>query len=227
MNGPQFLHCRECDEVFRPSPYDRAREYRHTPDGYIEIMRDDCVDFLVRHARHALRTLRLAGGAVAHEGPQWDPMVTTYWQVTDGVETFVVRGSRTRLEEPLRYELLPGRLLEEPVSVEIPEQEIRERLDQTLYPGVVPERKLAGFVEAFREVVWNLDPLDLETLYDVPSDHTLSVARLPAWALERLMRRVRLIFDAQETARVGAMLVAADEPDAVHVLVRRQLRVVV
>jgi hypothetical protein len=152
-------------------------------------------------------------------------MVATYWQVSDGVETFVIRGSRTRLEEPLRYQLLPGRLVQDPVSVEIPEQEIRERVDQTLYPGVVPERKLQAFVEAFREVVWDIDPAELETVYDVPSDQHLSVARLPAWALDRLMRRVRRIFDGEEAAKVGTLLVADDEPDAVHVLVRRQLRI--
>lgn len=225
MSDAHFLQCRECDELFRPSPYDRAREFRHTQDGYVEIMRDDCMDFLVRHARHTMRTLRPVGPAVAHEGPQWDPMVATYWQVSDGVETFVIRGSRTRLEEPLRYQLLPGRLVQDPVSVEIPEQEIRERVDQTLYPGVVPERKLRAFVEAFREVVWDLDPGDLETLYDLPSDQHLSVARLPAWALDRLMRRVRRIFDDQDAVKVGTLLTASDEPDAVHVLVRRQLRI--
>jgi hypothetical protein len=84
---------------------------------------------------------------MAQEGPQWDPMVATYWQVTDGLETFVVRGSRTRLEEPLRYQLLPGQLVQEAVSVEIPEEDIRERLDHTLYPGVVPERRLSAKIE--------------------------------------------------------------------------------
>ena len=225
MNDAGFVHCRDCDTLFRPSPYDRAREFQHTPDGYVEITRDDCMAFLVTHARHALQTLRLTGLPVAHEGPQWDPMVATYWQVTDGLETFVIRGSRTRLEEPLRYQLLPGRLVQDPVSVEIPEEEIRERLDQALYPGVVPERRLGAFVEAFREIAWDVEPDQLEMLYDVSCDQTLSIARLPPWALERLMRQVRRIFDEGDAARVEPLVMALDEPDALHVLVRRQVRV--
>lgn len=197
MNEGHFLHCRDCDEVFRPSPYDRAREFRYTPDGYVEIMRDDCMAFLVRHARHAVRTLRPTSPGIAHEGPQWDPMVATYWQVTDGMETFVIRGSRERVEEPLRYQILPGRLVVEPLSVEIPEEELRQRIDQALYPGVVPERKLAAFVDAFRSIVWDLAPDELQVLYEIPSDQSLSVARLPPWAIERLMLKVRRLFDAQ------------------------------
>jgi hypothetical protein len=225
VSDTSFLHCRDCDVLFRPSPYDRAREFRQAPDGYVEITRDDCMDFLVSHARHALRTLRPTGSPMAHEGPQWDPMVATYWQVTDGIETFVVRGSRTRLEEPLRYQLLPGQLVEEAVSVEIPEEDIRERLDHTLYPGVVPERRLSAFVDAFRSIVWNIDPAELESLYDVPTDHSLNVARLPHWGRDHLMREVRRIFDAADAAKVERLVMDTDEPDALHVLVRRQVRI--
>jgi hypothetical protein len=226
MSEGQFLHCRDCDAVFRPSRHDRAPEYRMTADGYTEVMRDDCADFLVRHARHALITLRPSGGVPLHDAPLWDPMGRTYWPVTDGSETFVIEGARDRLDSALRYRVRPGQVVTEQVSIEIPEDHVREQIDRALYPGVAPERKLAAFMERFRTIVFALDPASLEVLYDLPSDPSLSVAQLPEKARERLGREARKIFDEGDAARVVATLVPTDEqPDAMSVLVRRHIRV--
>jgi hypothetical protein len=226
MRDDHFLHCRDCDTVFRPSPYDRTPVYLETPDGVVAAARDDCMAFLARHARHTLRTLRPTGQAVAHEGPLWDPMVVSYWQVSDGADTAVVQAWREHVGEPLRYRLVPGRLVAERLEVEVPEEAIREEVDRALFPGTAPERKLAAFVEAFKRVVWDLDPEALEVLYDLPGDPSLSVASLPAPAIERLRLRARAIFDPAEGQRIECLLAAASEdPDRLTVLVRRHVRV--
>ena len=226
MSDRHFLHCRDCDEVFRPSPYDRAPEYRSTPDGPVEAPRDDCMVFLVRHARHALETLRPSGSVTAHQGSLWDPMAVAYWQVTNGRDLFLVRGWREHAGEPRRYRLVPGRLVAEACSIEIPEAEIGAEIDRALYPGTLPERKLDAFVARFRALVDELDPMTLEIVYDVPSDPALSVAKLPAWALDRLAASTRQVFDAADAGRIEAHLAAsADDPDAFTVLVRRRVRV--
>ena len=226
MSTGHFLHCRECDELFRPSPYDRTPEFRLGPEGWIESTRDDCMAFLARHARHPLQTLRPAGQAAAHDGPLWDPMVTTFWEVSNGAERFVVQGWREHVGEPLRYRLLAGRLVAERVAIEIPEEDLRAQVDEALYPGVVPERKLRTFVDAFKAIVWDLDPCALEILYDAPNEPALSVARLPEAALRRVRERMATIFDAADCARLERWLgVASDEPDALAVLVRRQIRI--
>jgi hypothetical protein len=221
-----FLHCRDCDAVFRPSPHDSAPEYYMTPEGITEIIRDDYTAFLTHHARHALETLRSSGDATAHEGSLWDPMAVTYWQVTNGRDSFLVRGWREHTGERRRYQLVPGRLVVEPYGVEVPETEIAAEIDRALYPGTLPSRKLAAFVAHFRTLVGEIDPSTLTLVYDVSSDPTLSVAKLPAWALDRLAANARQIFDTADAARIEAHLNAsADEPDAFTVLVRRRVRV--
>ncbi len=226
MNRESFLHCRECDALFRPSPYDRVPEFRLTADGYTETVRDDCAEFLCRHARHPMQTLRLVDAAVAHQGPLWDPMVTTFWQVSNGGELFVVQGWREHIGEPLRYRLVPGRLVSERVSVEVPDAEIRDEVDRTLYPGAAPDRKLTAFVERFKSIVWELDPADLEILYDVPTEPSLSVAALPSWATERMILEIGRIFDRADAARIAERLRDhVGEPDAFSVLVRRHVRI--
>jgi hypothetical protein len=226
MSAEQFLHCVDCEVVFHPTPYDRAPGWEATATGWREVPHDDCMAFLTTHARHRLRTLRPTGSAMLHEGPLWDPMVATYWEVSDGAETVVVQGSREHVDEPLRYRLIPGRLVAERLAVEIPEDDLRQQIDRALYPGICPERKLTAFVESCKRVVWDLDPATLEVIYDVPSDPSLSVARLPASAVARLAEHARRIFDRAEAARLAALLGPADDgSDLLTVLVRQRVRV--
>jgi hypothetical protein len=223
VNTGHFLRCRDCEAVFRPSPRDRAPEYRCTPDGYVVIVRDDCVGFLTQHARHALETLRPTSAGPVHAGPLCEPLASMYWEVSNGGEALVVEGWRETLTGPVQYRVVPGRLVVERIAVEIPEDEIRADVDRALYPGVAPERKLAAFVAAFTSLVWSLDPATFETLYDVPGDATSSIARLPAPAMEELLASAGRIFGAGDRDRLAARL--ADSADGFTVLVRCRVTV--
>jgi hypothetical protein len=197
-----------------------------TPDGVTETMRDDCMDFLTRHARHRLETLRPTTPHAFHTGALWDATAATYWEVSDGERTAVVEGRRAQMGSPLRYRLRVGRVVAERIAVEISDGEIRREVDRALYPGVAPERKLAAFTEAFKRVVWDLDPDALEILYDVPGDPTLSVARLPAPAVAMLADSARRIFDRDDSTKVVAAFAGhEDDPEAFTVLVRQRVRV--
>jgi hypothetical protein len=197
-----------------------------TADGYQETARDDCMDFLTRHARHRLETLRPTSAQVFHTGALWDAAAPTYWEVSDGSRVAVVEGRRAQVGSPLRYRLRPGRVIAECLSVEIPEDEIRRQVDQALYPGVAPARKLQAFVEAFKEIVWSTEPARFVTCFDVPGDPTLAVAKLPAPALAALAAQICRIFDVTESEKLIASLTAAeDDWDVFTVLVRQRVRI--
>jgi hypothetical protein len=226
MTAGHFLHCCDCETVFRPSPYDRAPEYRMTPDGVTEVMRDDCMEFLTRHARHRLETLRPTHAYTFHTGALWDSKAPTYWEVSNGERTWVVEATRAYLGSPLQYRLRAGRVTAERVAVEIPDAEIRRQIDAALYPGVAPDRKLAAFSEAFKRIVWDADPASFEILYDVPGDPTMSVARLSAAAVSAVSAAARRIFDREDSEKVVACLTGNDEdPDGFTVLVHQRVRV--
>jgi hypothetical protein len=225
MRAGHFLHCRDCATLFRPSPADRASEFRMTADGYAEIVRDDCMEFLTRHARHRLETLRPTHPHAVRTGALWDATAPTYWEVSNGTDTAVVEGRRSGIGEALRYRLRSGRIVAERVGVEIAESEVRQQIDRALYPGVAPERKLAAFVAAFKRIVWDLDPDVFEVLYDVPGDPTLAVAKLPAPAVARLVAEAERLFDRTESLRISAALAQTDEEaDAFSVLLRQRVR---
>lgn len=161
-----------------------------------------------------------------HTGALWDANAPTYWQVSSGDRTAVVEGTRAHVGSPLRYRLRAGRVVAELVAVEIPDAEIRRQIDEALYPGVAPERKLAAFTQAFKRVVWDLDPATLEVLYDVPGDPTLGVARLPPSAVATLRDCAQRIFDQADSAKIAATFAGTDdEPDGFTVLVQQRVRV--
>jgi hypothetical protein len=196
-----------------------------TADGFVETPRDDCMDFLTRHARHQLQTLRLTTPHPYRTGATWDAAAPTYWEVSNGEQCGVVEGRRVQLGSPLHYRVRSGRVVAERVAVEIPTTELRERVDRALYPGVAPERKLAAFVEAAKAIVWRLDPSAFEIVYDVPGDPTLAVARIPAEALADLRAAAMRVFDETESAKVVRALSAGEDGDELTVLVRQQVRV--
>lgn len=225
MTSGHFLHCRDCETLFRASPADRAPTFRMTAEGIEESPRDDCMDFLTRHARHRLETLRPTQPAF-RTGAPWDASSPTYWQVSCGERMAVVEGTRANVGSPLRYRLRAGRVVAERVAVEIPDAEIRRQIDEALFPGVAPERKLAAFTQAFKRVVWDLDPETLEVLYDVPGDPTLAVARLPPAAVATLRDCAQRIFDRADSAKIAATFAGTeDEPDGFTVLVQQRVRV--
>ena len=225
MRSAHFIHCRDCETVFRPSASDRTPEYRLTGDGVQEAPRDDCMEFLTRHARHRLETLHPTEPPF-HTGALWDAAAPTYWQVASPERTAVVEGTRKHVGSPISYRIRPGRVVAERVAVEIPGAEIRRQLDEALYPGVAPERKLAAFTEAFKRVVWDLDPAKLEILYDVPGDPRLSVARLPPTAIAILLDCAARIFDRADSAKLAATFRGTEtDPDGFTVLVQQRVRV--
>ncbi|MEO6027699.1 MAG: hypothetical protein ABIR79_12610 [Candidatus Binatia bacterium] len=226
MNAGHFLHCRDCETIFRPSPHDRAPEFRMTADGFTETPRDDCMEFLTRHARHQLETLRPTTPRAFYTGALWDADASTFWEVSNGERTAVIEGRRSQVGTPIRYRLRAGRVVEERTTVEIPADDIRQQIDRALYPGVAPARKLAAFVEAFKAMVWAVDPATLEIVCDVSADPRFAIARLASTDRARLSDQVRRIFDEAESAKIVAALAGTDgDPDGFTVLVRQRVRV--
>lgn len=226
MKSDHFLHCRDCEDVFRPSRWDRTPVYSMSPEGVTETPRDDCMDFLTRHARHRLETLRPTPSGPRHTGALCDATAPTLWEVSNGDRTGVIEGRRSHVGAPVQYRLRLGRVVTDRVAVELPGDDLRRQIDEALYPGVAPERKLAAFVASFKEIAWSLDPAAFEVLYDVPGDPTASVAKLPAAAMAKLVESARRIFDRADSEKIAARLAGmVDDPDTLTVLVRQRVRV--
>ena len=200
-----------------------------TADGYTETLRDDCVDFLTRHARHRLETLRPTPGGRRPRAPLWDAMGPTYWEVIERrARRPWSRDARAHVGAPLRYRVLPGRVVAERRRDRDPRGRHPPPDRRALYPGRrarAEARGLRGGVQGDRVGPRSRDVRDAATTS--PSDPTLSVAKLPADGARDASPRGAPTSSTRPTRELIARAspAADDDPDAFTVLVRQRVRI--
>jgi hypothetical protein len=93
-----------------------------------------------------------------------EPVRTGYFEATNGNRRFVVKKFRKSIFEPMRYEVIPGRLLRTPIELRIDGISIHKELERALAPFKLSSKKIRYFVKHLEEVVSHLDPRDLNRL---------------------------------------------------------------
>ncbi|HUI25584.1 MAG TPA: hypothetical protein VL403_05820 [Candidatus Kryptonia bacterium] len=180
--------------------------------------------FLVQHRHHPLERLTRTTLAEHHDGPLWDPMCTSFIELTNGRERFTVRASRTDIDQPLTREVVEGhRVSLESLHVTVEETVIRRALDHYFHPYALRQTKIDHFVAAVQDVLANLSGEQVETTFDDADDPAVSIARLPDDRCVALLAHCMDIFDAWELARVASFVSAnRDEYGALALRVRRE-----
>lgn len=158
--GEAFLHCARCGELLRQLPSD-------DPDS-----RQEVEAFLDRHAACGVELLRATGRSRAN-GPFHEPLSTRRVEVAGHGGLAVAVGTRTSLEEPLRWCLEPGELDEE-VEVELDEEEFWDVVDRALFPHHLPLERLRAWAAHLARIARSAAPEDLLLLFDDPRDPSVS-----------------------------------------------------
>jgi hypothetical protein len=126
-------------------------------------------------------------------------MSETHVAVTNGEARFVLRGFRTRIDQPLSFELTRGGFEILGVIVEAQENEIRKELKRHFsWPAEKPsDEKIDFFVALFAEIV---SGLKIENLSASVLDRGLEYSRLEAGVLQALLANCAAHFTATEIA---------------------------
>lgn len=187
-----LLRCYDCNRLLPLGAHNRAPDWRTGPGGcgYLEIPRDDEERFRRIHAGHRLGECRVVEGTTVGEGSAADPMRVTYFEAMDGRETVVVRRVRTRLDRPVIYEVLPGRLVIRPVALEVQSRDLRRQLEFELGEKLAADT-IRRFVGAVEEVAERLDPDDLDEVGSDARDARLAYVRLGENHLAEILDRLR------------------------------------
>jgi hypothetical protein len=146
---------------------------------------------MARHAGHKLEPLT-ARGKDYFPSRSADPMGAVYIEASNGSETLVLRRSRGSIEEPVRYEIVKGRLIENGFGLEIQEKEIRKemQLHFSWAPAApLEDVKINLFVTLFREIVSELDPRNVRTEEFSYSDANISYGQLESSTVDALITR--------------------------------------
>ena len=197
----QLIRCRKCDQIFMKSPFDRYPEYElgpdRTPEDFQGIERDDFQDFLIHHQGHQLEHLNIIEDSYVSEMAYSEPVKTSFFKATNGRERFVIKKFRERIDEPLKYQLIPGDYSLRCIAVEIQSEEISRQLERELKPPV-SQNKMGAFLRLMGAIAEDVDVNDLERIPE-ESHHPLEVYyKIDDFHVVYLLRNCRNIFEGQE-----------------------------
>jgi len=183
------------------SPFDRYPVYEFDPDRPPEnfqiIERDDFQDFLIHHHGHQLENLKIIEDSYVSEEGYSEPIKTSFFKATNGREKFVIKKFRERIDEPLKYQLVPGDYSLKCVAVEIQSEEISRQLERELKPPL-SQNKINAFLKLVGALVEDIDIKDLERIPE-ESHHPLEVYyKIDDVRAMYLLRNCHNIFRGQE-----------------------------
>jgi hypothetical protein len=203
MLNPKFIRCRNCDAVHRVTAFDNAPNYSVSAGVTNEVVANDWHDFMARHAGHRLEPLEATGQSYFPDGRSSDPMAAGYIEATDGKGTFLLRRFRLSIQEPLRYELVPGRLAHRESTFDIQESALRKEMKlHFLWAPAEPlsDPKIDLFVQLYRQVVSGLDAGSIYGCEFIAVDDNFVYRQLDAAAWSALLENCRNCFTTDELA---------------------------
>src|SRR3972149_4130062 len=197
----QLIRFKDCDQIFMKSPYGEYPEYELGPDRSPEnlqrIERDDFQDFLTYHHGHEIENLKIIEDSYVSEKAYSEPVKTSFFKATNGREKFVIKKFRERIDEPLKYQLVPGDYSLKCIAVEIQSEEISRQLERELKPALSQD-KMDAFLKLMGAIVEDIDMRDLERIPE-ESHHPLEVYyKIDDVRVTYLLRNCRHIFKGQE-----------------------------
>ena len=229
MDREKFIRCYKCDALHRVTPFDNAPIYVFRGNELEEQTADDWRLFMEQHAGHRLEPLSGTGEKWYPSGPRSDPMSVAYIGVTNGEEQFVVRGERKSIQEPLRYELLRGRLAHVGAKVEAQGDEIKKEMKNHFAwaPATRPDDdKIDLFVSLVKEVIQTLDIPSVATSEHSYADDRVSYGLFDTAAITTLMQRCAAYFcPVQLDALRRFVDMHRSGSDVMTIVVRRELNI--
>jgi hypothetical protein len=217
MPAERYIWCRNCNEIHHVNSFDKAPVYVLSGLQVNEVSADDWRAFMDRHSGHRLEGLESLGGRFS-SGQVADPMREQYTEVTNGQEWFVVRSFRKSVEEPLRFELIPGRLAPAGSTVEIQPNEIRKEMKYHFLwgPAEKPsDEKIESFLACFKDLVERLDLSDIRFFGNDYTDSSADCGLLETRHVKALLERCKQFLDPAELEGLQRFVEAQNGADGV------------
>jgi len=184
------------------TPFDQWPAYEsaldRSPNHFRTVEKDDFQEFTRSHRGHRLEDLQILEDSYVSEKPYAEPINVCYFKATNGRERFVIKKYRENIEEPLRYQVIPGDYSLKCSSIEIQSKAIRKQLEAEFRATPLIPAKIAAFLRLFRHIAQTADPTTLEAALE-ESPHPLQIYyKIDDVSLAFLLRNCRNIFRGKE-----------------------------
>jgi len=184
-------------------------------------------EFLRAHSGHPLEELAVEEETWASEKSCWDPSGVSYFLAGNARGQFWVQRKKPALDQPAAYEIVPGKLRIDNVSLKIQEEDLRRQIAAEKGFSPLLKERMERFIQVFRDEIARISPerFEEETEEIVEGESSLSACvglNVSRWA--RILNRCRLYFDESELEVIHRF---TDEnrhpPDVLSVHVERRI----
>lgn len=156
MIHKQLMRCARCNALALFSPLDQTPEYQTNGEKVTVLERDDHASFMETHRGHPLEELHDTEDSLISYQDYVEPMRTSYFEVTNGEQRFVVKKFRKSIFDPMSYELIAGKLHLIPTKLTIDGVAIQRELEAVFPPHHLSSEKIHGYVNRLEETVSHL-----------------------------------------------------------------------
>ncbi len=220
--------CRNCDVIHHVTPFDQAPAYSVLGGEIQEASVNDWRDFVTAHAGHMLEPLKGTGEKYFPSGSVADPMAVCYIEVTNGAARMLLKRTRARIDEPVRFQRLKGFLADSGVTLEIQENEIKNEMKYhfSWAPLSFDDEKIARFVRLFKESVKDIDPRSVRVTEYSYSDDNISYGVLEDFMIDALLAKCAANFIPEEIEFIRRFVEThRGSSDVMALLMRRRMTV--
>ncbi len=187
-------------------------------------------EFLRTHLGHTLEELLVDENSWVSEKPPYEPLRVSYCLAGNAGQKFLIRRTKSALDQPASYEIVPGRMKIANVSLKIQENDLRTQIVAEKGLSPLLKERMEKLIQVFQDEMARISPKKVEEeaaeIYD-GEGFTLAYAGLSNSHWERILNRCRLYFDEFE---LEALRKFVDEnrnpPDVLSIQIERRISII-
>ncbi len=187
-------------------------------------------EFLNAHRSHRMEKLLMKPDSGISEKPFYEPLRVTYFLAVSGERKFLIRRTKTALDQPAFYEIISGRLQIFNVSLQIQEDDLFKQIAAEKGLSLMPREKVQRFIQAFREEVASFSPEALGEVAESIEEGESSLqafGRLKEAGWERILDRCRGDWNEFERDQIKRFIDEnRDPPHVLSLLIQRRISII-
>ena len=214
-----LIRCIDCNKIINMTEWDHSPHYTWNNGEIEEQEGKEREIFLEKHKGHKTEQLIPLTPPLSDK-PYTDPLKTSYFMATNGKRRFLIKRWRTRVDDPLTYEIIDGNIILTNGKVRVQTEAIRKQMRAEKNPFIT-EEKLDLFIDAIHQEAERLDP---DTLEESAEGETplITFFSLGKGSVERILQGCQDTFDQHELTRLRDFVIEHNEYDGVMTLVAKK-----
>ncbi len=227
----KLMRCTKCDQVI-PHPggfgdFEKSSLLPGVEWSAADLERQK--EFFRCHAAHPVEELRVNTDTLISDKPSYESVKISYFEASNGQQSFLIRRTKPALDQPAIYQLIPGKLLVSNVSFDIQEEALRKQMAVRNGSAPLTEEKIQKFIRAFQDEVETIGPEKLAEEVEVAEEGEtplLSYGIFKEARWENVLRRCAKDFEKADLNKVRQFIDENSQPDDVlSLLVKRQVSI--